>query len=243
MRKKILIIPAVFMLCSLFSCYEKKLTQSVHYSSGTWNDSRTEFIFLRWERDYHMPKGITRFPDGGIPEYVRDERFICVYSKYTGEVKVIAEGKGGPRGLPPSARFSWKGDRAVYKIWNADKKENSLNPVVVINMKTMESKEFFSVGENPELSPDSMKIVTVKENSVWMMNIDGTGGEMIFESGEPELIFLMWNKQDEIDLHLRDQGKFMVYILDLKKRELRRSGKPYLKNFGNESTYKVLKVK
>lgn len=47
--------------------------------------------------------------------------------------------------------------------------------------------------------------------------------------------FMMWNMADEMDLYLRDLGKYIVHTLDLKKGELRRSGKPYLKYFGNES--------
>ncbi len=229
------------MLCSIFSCYEKELTRAVHYSTGRWDSSGREFIFLRWERDFHQPKGAARFPDGGIPKYVRDEKFICVFSRDTGEVRVAARASGIPRGYPPSARFSRKGDMAAYKIWSADVKENSANPVVLINMKSGETREFLSAGEKPELSPDAIRIATVKNNTVWIMNIDGTGGHAAFEPGEPELIFMMWNKADEMDLYLREQGKFVVYTLDLKKGELRRSGKPYLENYGNESTHGVLK--
>ena len=231
------------MLCALFSCYEKKLTKSEHVSSGTWNESRTQFIFLRWERDFYRPEGITKFPDGGIPKYIRDEKFICVYSKNTGTVTAVAKARGKPRGYPPSVRFSWKAGKAAYKIWNADKKENTLNPVVLIDMKTMEEREFFSIGERPELSPDGKRIATVKDNCVRIMNCDGTEGKIVFESGEPRLIFLMWNTPGEIDLYLNDQGKFIVYTLDLQKSELKKTGKPYLKNFGNEWTQRVLDKK
>ena len=241
MKIKLIILTAVIMLFNLF-CYKKELSRTVEYSAGTWNESRTEFIFLRWERDFHQPVGISRFPDGGIPKYVRDDRFICVFSKDSGEVKVLAEAIGTPRGYPPSVRFSWKGDMVVYKIWSADTKENSANPVVLIDMNSGERREFLSAGEKPELSPDVKRLATVKDNSVWIMNIDGTGGHIAFEPGEPELIFIMWDKVDEMGLYLRDQGKFIVYTLDLNKGELRRSGKPYLKHYGNKSTHDVLKL-
>ncbi|HOP63932.1 MAG TPA: hypothetical protein PK358_08950 [Spirochaetota bacterium] len=241
MKKEIIIFTAVFMIFSIFSCYEKKLTSVTHYSMGTWNDAHTEFIFLRWERDYHRPKGITKFPDGGVPKYVRDEKRICVYSKETGQVKVIAQGRGKPRGLPPSVRFSWKGDMAAYKIWNVDPEENALNPVVVINMKTGKEWEFTGIGERPELSPDGSRVATVRDNSVWIMDADGSNGEIVFESGEPELIFLMWSRPGEMELYIKDFGKFAGCTLDLEKRELKKKGKPYVKFFGNESTQRVLK--
>lgn len=241
MKIKLIILAAVIMLCNL-SCYKKELSRTVEYSNGAWNESRTEFIFLRWERDFHQPGGISRFPDGGIPKYVRDEKFISVFNKDTGEVKALDKAKGTPRGYPPSVRFSWKGDMVVYKIWSADMKENSSNPVVLIDMNSGETREFLSEGEKPELSPDAKRLATVKDNSVWIMNIDGTGGHIAFEPGEPELIFIIWDKADEMDLYLRDQGRFVVYTLDLNKGGLRRSGKPYLKNYGNESTHDVLKM-
>ena len=241
MKIKFFILTAVLMLFNLF-CYKKELSRTVEYSAGAWNDSGTEFVFLRWERDYYMPKGPAAFPDGGIPKYVRDEKFICVYSRASGPVRVAAKALGTPRGYPPSVRFSWKGDIVVYKIWSADHKENSGNPVVLINMKNGRAKEFLLSGEKPELSPDAKRIATVKGNCVWIMNADGSGGHVVFDPGEPELIFMMWTKADEMDLYLKDQGQFVVYTLDLNKGELIRSGKPYLKNFGNESTRKVLKA-
>lgn len=240
MKRKLISLMVLLMFFNIF-CYEKKLSWTVQYSDGAWNDSKTEFIFLRWERDYHMPKGLARFPDGGIPKYVRDEKLICVYNRSSGQVRVAAKALGTPRGYPPSVRFSWKGDIVVYKIWNAHHKQNSGNPVVLINMKSGQTREFLLAGEKPELSPDARKIATVKDNCVWIMNTDGSGGHAHFDPREFKLIFMMWTKTDEIDLYLEDQGQFVVYTLDLSRGKLTKSGKPFLKNFGNESTHRVLK--
>lgn len=242
MKKPAAIMTVIVMLSNIF-CYEKKVTSTVEYSAGAWNESRTEFVFLRWERDFHMPKGIAKFPDGGVPKYVRDDKSICVYSKKSGEVKVIAEGRGVPRGYPPSARFSWKGDYAVYKIWNADPAENRGNPVVLINMKTLEQREFYDLGEMPELSPGGLMIATVKVNTVRIIKTDGSGARDVFKRDVPEIVFVMWREEAELELYVKEKAKFAVYNLSLITGDLKKSDKPYLKEFGNESAGDVLKEK
>ncbi len=242
MRKPAAIMTVIIMLGNIF-CYEKKLTTTVEYSAGAWNESRAEFVFLRWERDFYMPKGIAKFPDGGIPKYVRDEKFICVFSKKTGEVKVVANGRGVPRGYPPSARFSWKGDNVVYKIWNADPAGNRGNPVVLINMKTFEQREFYDTGEMPELSPVGDMIATVKGNFLRIMKTDGSGARDVFQGGVLEIIFVMWREEQELELYVKEKGKFTVYNLSLSTGDLTKSARSYLKEFGNESVRDALKEK
>ncbi len=118
-NKRILITLTITgLLLAMAGCYEKKIVNSMHYSTGTWNGDGTRFIFMRWELDMRMPKGLSKFPDGGMPRYLRDERFICVYNKKENTIEKIRTAVGKPRGYPPEARFSWKGSRAVYKIWN-----------------------------------------------------------------------------------------------------------------------------
>ena len=239
--RKISLVAGLVFCC--LSCYQKEITKTVEYSPGAWDTDRKNYIFLRWERDYFMPKGITRFPDGGIPKYVRDETFVCMYSKDTNSVRVITEGEGVPRGYPASARFSWKADFIVYKIWNADEAQNLLNPVILLNLKTLESSKFFEIGEMPELSPSADRIASIRKNSIWLMKTDGTGGNIIFKSSGFELIFLMWEKENLMDLYVREKGRFTVYTLNLSDMSMNKSDKPYIQNFGNDSTTEILKIR
>lgn len=222
-------------------CYERKITKIVEYSAGAWNDNGSRFIFMQWERDFRMPRGLARFPDGGIPKYLRDECFVCVYNKDSRSIQKIGTAVGKPRGYPPAARFSWKGARAVYKIWNAHEVENAQNPIMLIDMDSFEQSEIIREGEKPELSPDASRVAYIKGNALCVFDMSRRESKKLMDPAPLELVFTMWTKERTMDLHVRDRGKFSVYSLDIPKGALNKSGKPYLKNFGNHHTPHVIR--
>ncbi len=231
---------ALSLLGGLFSlaccCYERKITKIVEYSNGAWNDDGSRFIFMQWERDFRMPKGLARFPDGGIPKYLRDECFVCVYDRAGKSIRKIGTAVGKPRGYPPAARFSWKGARAVYKIWNAHEAENSQNPIMLIDMESYAQQKIIDQGEKPELSPDASRVAYIKGNALYIFDIPGRASVKAIEPSSLELVFTMWNDERAIDLHVREAGSFAVYSLDIAQGRMSKSRKPYLKNFGNHHT-------
>lgn len=233
---------SAFITISAISCYQKGITKTIEYSPGIWNGEHSMYMFLKWERDYYMPKGISRFPDGGIPKYIRDETFVCIYDSSTHEIKVIMKGKGFPRGYPVSARFSWKGKYAAYKIWNADETQNLLNPVILIDTTNTTATEFYDIGEMPELSPSGNRMATIRKNAIWTMKTDGTESINVYKASKFELIFIKWEKENLMELYVKDKGRFAVYTLDLTNGNVVNSIKPYVKNFGNESTRDILKL-
>lgn len=222
-------------------CYERKITKIVEYSAGAWNDNGSRFIFMQWERDFRAPRGLARFPDGGIPKYLRDECFVCVYDKDSGSIQKIGTAVGKPRGYPPEVRFSWKGTRAVYKIWNAYDVENARNPIMLIDMDSYTQREILREGEKPELSPDASRVAYIKGNALYIFDIAGRAGIKVMEPPFLELIYTMWNDERTIDLYVRESGRFAVYSLDIAQGRLSKSRKPYLKNFGNKHTPDVIR--
>lgn len=56
----------IFIVFSMISCHSKYLNLEIK-TDGTiaWNKDSTVFVFVAKKRLYKMPKGITKFPDGG----------------------------------------------------------------------------------------------------------------------------------------------------------------------------------
>jgi hypothetical protein len=176
-----------------------------------------------------------------MPRYLRDERFVCVYDRVRNTVEKIGPAFGKPRGYPPDARFSWKGSRAVYKIWNAHEAENTENPLMLIDMGSLKQAEITRAGEKPELSPDGSRIAFIRNNELWLYDIGKKTSARVLQPGGIQLIFTMWDRPDGIDVHCRAGGKFAVYSFNPATGSFTKTGKPYLRNFGNHSTSDVLK--
>lgn len=61
---------AIVILSTLTSCYHRELVYSFDTSHGgvTYGGS---YYYLAQAREYQLPKGISRFPDGGVPRDIR----------------------------------------------------------------------------------------------------------------------------------------------------------------------------
>ena len=67
------LVPAMIIL--LFSCrYSEYLTidYTVHHGAY-WNNSRSKIVFIASTLAYRNPVGISSFPDGGIPKYLKED--------------------------------------------------------------------------------------------------------------------------------------------------------------------------
>lgn len=75
LNKRFLFILFINLLLFITSCtYSEYLSLDYELNRNeTWNNEHTEIAFIASKKAYRLPTGMTRFPDGGSPEYLIKE--------------------------------------------------------------------------------------------------------------------------------------------------------------------------
>ena len=98
------------VLLMLTSCYSEYLHLNYKLHHGACrNDENTRVAFIMSKRAYRPAKGIARFPDGGIPEYLLEETTLYIFDRGKNEVIKLMDFSDLSK-LLGSSRSSWKSD-------------------------------------------------------------------------------------------------------------------------------------
>ncbi|MGC9472391.1 MAG: hypothetical protein ACP5D1_12700 [Bacteroidales bacterium] len=79
--RTILLICLLLFLASCHSDY-LSLSYKIHHSAA-WNDDHSRIAFFITTRAFRAPRGIARFPDGGISKTVFTETSLCLFDPET----------------------------------------------------------------------------------------------------------------------------------------------------------------
>ena len=76
--KLFLILLGIALL--LTSCYTEHVCLDYKvYPGAEWTTEKTQIVFAASKKVYHQPKGVTKFPDGGQPDYLKQELTIYTF--------------------------------------------------------------------------------------------------------------------------------------------------------------------
>ncbi|MGM0381093.1 MAG: hypothetical protein ACQEP7_03830 [bacterium] len=135
-----------------------------------WNSRRDRIVFIASSRAYRKPTGLARFPDGGIPEYLREDVSLYLFKPVDSTLKKLTSFNDLVE-LAGSYRSSWKTkiafteDKIYFNVrpvmdwdWHKDQAKSSEK---IEQIKKLEKKyEKFYVCD-----PDKNKINTVDEST------------------------------------------------------------------------------
>ncbi|HDR89329.1 MAG TPA: hypothetical protein ENN63_06835 [Bacteroidetes bacterium] len=135
-------ILSIFLLLFLASCHSDYLSLSykIHHSAA-WNDDHTRIALFITTKAFRAPKGIARFPDGGISKTVYTETSLYLFEPDTKSIYKTGRLENFPVQWNIKIAFS---DSLVYY---------SVSPPTEWEQKL----------ENAETESDSLKIYALKE--------------------------------------------------------------------------------
>jgi len=108
LNKLILSIFIVFLLLFTLSCYSEYVSMNYKVHHGAcWNNQHTKIAFIISKGAYKSAKGVSRFPDGGIPEYLIEKVDLYVLNTKNNNLKK-AVGFDDLADFLGYSRSSWK---------------------------------------------------------------------------------------------------------------------------------------
>ncbi len=169
--KYVLILIHICSLLFLVSCYSEYISMNYKIHHGAcWNDQHTQIAFILSKCAYKSAEGISRFPDGGTPEYLLRDVGLYVYNTENNSLYKAVD-FNDLTDLLGHSRSSWKTKLAYtnssiyYSVlplmewdWYLKKKKASKDP-----QKIHKLKEKYS---SPRLYNEKTKKVTEVDSSL-----------------------------------------------------------------------------
>lgn len=226
-RKNIIALLFISILCS---CYHKELLYSYDTSSGGVVVG-SSYFYLAKVREFQMPKGISRFPDGGMSRDVRQLFGLFKTDTLSNSTVLIAR-LGDVVGWP--SRFSTRVEKSnhyiAFGIINVTMPD-SVNGIYLFNLKEGKLVKYSKNGALPAISSYSSNIAYCIRNKLCID--DYTSKTLLFSyvlNFEP--VFVSWKSEDEIYLFL--SNPFEVKILNISTGKTTNTDLKYIKNYNQE---------
>jgi hypothetical protein len=217
-----------------WSCgYERKVTEKVECTRGSFDDAGTRVVFARWHQRYRRPWGLSRFPDGGQPKMLLDVLDIVVHDLGTGRTRRLARPEAGAR-APLDVHVSWKGPHIVYSVENPRELEPEASGIWMISTPDGRHEELVAHGSRPELSPGAGRVAYVEDGSLWVADVQERDAELQYSPRKLELVHVSWDEPGRMELHVRGEEGFEVVGYDLETGAVVPSDEEYARHFGLE---------
>lgn len=232
----------LFMVLGLIfsSCYTRELYYSFEPSHGGVTVGSTYF-YLAQVREYRMPKGISRFPDGGMSKETRQVFGLFKTDSVENSTKFIYQ-LPDVYGWPAmySTRIDKNDSFIVFGIANVSFPD-SLDGIYLYNLKNNTCRHYSKSKTLPSIS-ESNQIAYSIENKLSIDDIDGTQLFSYVMNSKP--VFVDWKNDDEI--YIYHSNPFKVQMLKLSTGKTVNTNLDYLSNFAQEKTksqiFKVIKT-
>jgi len=227
MMRALNILCLAFMFGNLLtSCYTRELYYSFEPSSGGVTAGES-YYYLAQVREYRMPKGISRFPDGGMSKETRQVfglfRTDSIQNK-TFLIYTMPNIYGWP--VRYSTRFDKNESFIVFGISNVSYPD-SLDGIYLFNLKSNVVKKFSSNKALPTIS-DLGQIAYCVENKLSIDDIDGTNLFSYILNEKP--VFVDWKNTGEI--YIFNSNPFRVQVIVLSTGKTTLTNNDYLSNYG-----------
>lgn len=219
------------------SCYTRELYYSFKPSHGGVVVG-SSYYYLAQVRESRKPKGISRFPDGGMS---REERQIFgLFRTDSVENKTHLVYRMDDICCWP-ARFSTRMDKnesyIVFGIINVNFPD-SLDGIYLYNISSKTLKRYSQIKSLPAISGNN-RIAFCVENKLTVNDLDGIQLFSYILNAKP--VYITWNDGDEIFIYFSEP--FMVQKIKLSTGKTTTIEKEYLPNYAQERTKtQILKV-
>jgi hypothetical protein len=228
--KKILLL----ILMILPSCYQKEIHTSFKPSDGGAMEG-TNLYFLAQAREYRLPKGISRFPDGGRARELRQVFGLYVtdtLSGSTGLLYRLPDIQRWPAGY--STRLEAKSGLVVFGIRELSPPSVTGTPAYAGNGIYLHTPATGVTGKItvtpalPTLANGGGAIAWFENDTLTTLE-RSTGQYSVFPV-KANPAFIRWENPEYLLFYRRDTAQTLVF--SFKDSELRTSQEPYLTHYG-----------
>lgn len=234
--KKLYFLSAVLGLL-LSSCYTRELYYSFEPSHGGVVVG-SSYYYLAQVREYRMPKGISRFPDGGMSKETRQVFGLFKTDSVENSTKLVYQ-LPDVYGWP--VRYSTRIDKndsfIVFGIANVNFPD-SLNGIYLYNLKNNSFSRYSKSKALPSIS-EFNQIAYCIDNKLSVDDIDGTQLFSYILNSMPA--FVDWNSNDDIYIYFSNPNS--VQMIKLSTGKTIKTDLNYIPNYAQEkSKSQILKV-
>jgi len=182
-------------------------------------------------REFKKPKGISTFPDGGMPKEIRHLFGLFKTDSFTNSTILVTK-MGDVVGWPSkySTRMDHSSSYIAIGIMNVTQPD-SASGIYLYNLKNEKFEKFSKTGALPALSKNGKLLAYCIHNKL-IVN-DFLSKNTLFSyllNFEP--VFVTWKSDDEIYIFF--PNPFRVKILNISTGRIIDSSTRYLKNFDQE---------
>lgn len=229
---KLPFLPLILIILSFTftGCHEDFINVYMEFTPGVYNRAKTEIAFFQFLSAGKPPKGISRFPDGGIHDVLFKNVTLHRYNLETGTLSAVFRFGDIPSNAGSwREKISWQQDKIAFSLtplstweWMIGHTSNpqyaslfeKYNGIFVYNIKTDSVVHIPGIGFEPALSPDENEVAYLKSDStkteLWSINLD---------TGEDHPIMIL-SIRDEYPPSLYWRDEEMIWILNGKEGNL-----------------------
>ncbi len=234
--KKLYFLSVVLGLL-LSSCYTRELYYSFEPAHGGVVVG-SSYYYLAQVREYRLPKGISRFPDGGMSKETRQVFGLFKTDSVMNQTFLVHK-MDDIFGWP--SRYETRIDRndsfIIYAITNVNFPD-SLDGIYLLNLKNNNFKKYSNLKVLASIS-DFNQIAYCIDNKLSVDDIDGTQLYSYVLNSKP--VFVDWNTDDEIYIYL--SNPYSVKMLKLSSGKTTNTELEYAPNYAQEKNKtQILKV-
>lgn len=228
---------ALYILCSMFvfgilltSCYTRELYYSFEPSHGGVTVG-TSYYYLAQIREHRMPKGISRFPDGGMSKETRQVFGLFCTDSVANKTTLVFQ-MSNIYGWPVrySTRFDKNETFIVFGISNVSFPD-SIDGIYLFSLKNSDLRRFSNSKALPSIS-EINQIAYCVENKLSIDDLDGTNLFSYILNDKP--VFVDWKDSDEI--YVFNTNPIRVHIINISLGKTILTDKEYPRNYGQENS-------
>ena len=214
----------------LGSCYHKEINYSFTTSYGGVVVG-SSYYYLAQIREYKMPKGISRFPDGGMSKELRQQFGIYKTDSIDKSTMLVAQ-MNDVQGWPVrfSSRIEKNNELIAIGLKNINLAD-SVDGIYFLNLKNGKFERYNHEKALPSLSPLKSEIAYCIGNKLCIDDFE-THTALFCYVLNSEPVFVTWKNESEILLYF--SNPFNVKILDINDGKVRQTDLKYISNFGQE---------
>lgn len=221
----------------LSSCYTRELYYSFEPSHGGVTVG-SSYYYLAQVRESRMPKGISRFPDGGMSKETRQVFGLFRTDSLANTTQLVYQ---MPDIIGWPVRYSTRIDKndsfVVFGIANVSFAD-SLDGIYLYNLKSNTLRRYSKSKALPSIS-EFNQIAYCVDNKLSVDDIDGTQLFSYILNSKP--VYVDWNTDDDIYIYFSNPNA--VQMIKLSTGKTTNTDLNYISNYAQEkSKGQILRV-
>ena len=225
-----MITAVLFTGLSMISCYNKTVEYSIETSYGG-TVSGPFYYYMAEIKEYRSPKGISRFPDGGMSKILRKQFGIYrtdTINLKTSTVALFPQVSGWPSGY--TTRMDSNDSCIVVGIYNLTAPD-ATDGIYLISTENGAIRKYNNLRAFPAFSPVQSEMAYCIGNNLIIDNYEKDSTILSFKL-KSEPVFIEWNSENLILLFCSEP--FRTEEIDIKHGMIRDSKLKYVSNYAQE---------